>query len=362
MSQKLYVATTAAKPLISVAEQAGIARATLLGLLGATERMLQDPAEQTPMHRYLRLWEHVARTLKDPALPVKVAQTVQVEDYHLAGFAAMTSANGREMIRRLQRYSRLHTNSDRWMLEERADEAVLHLSHAPALLGLGGLGYRLVKECLFAKLTSIVRRIDNPDFVPRWVHFRHAAPADTRPLRRFLGTTPNFGAERDAVAFEPSFLSRGLKTANRAFNEHFVTEAEKRLESLGTSTEVAERVRKELVLLVPSGGQTMADVARRLMMTERTLRRHLELEGTTFRELVNEVRRTWAPEFLRSANSVGEVALMLGFNDISAFGRAFKRWYGVSPRVARSACGRNKSGLADSEQPLSSRDKSFQKR
>jgi AraC-like DNA-binding protein len=326
--------------------------------LGVTEQTLRDPEQQIPLETYLHLWEHVARALRDPALPIKVAEVVRAEDYHLAGFAVMTSSNGRELLTRLQRYSRLHTNSDRWTLEERAEEAVLQVSHARVPLGLG---YRLVKECLFAKLTAVVRRIDQPDFVPRWVHFRHVAPADVRPLRRFLGVTPDFGLDEDAIAFEAGFLSRVPKTANRAFNKHFVAEAERRLASLETTTAIADRVRKEVVCILPSGEPAMATVARRLAMTERTLRRHLELEGKTFRELVDEVRCAWAPELLRRGSRVSEVALMLGFNGTSAFGRAFKRWYGVSPRSDTACVGPATPRVADSDHLLSSRDGSLRK-
>ena len=84
----------------------------------------------------------------------------------------------------------------------------------------------------------------------------------------------------------------------------------------------------------------MANLARRLGMTERTLRRRLELEGTNFRQLVDEVRRSSAPGLLANGRCVGEVALLLGFNGISAFGRAFRRWYGMSPRAARCPRGR----------------------
>jgi AraC-like DNA-binding protein len=330
------VVMSAARPLLAVAERAGMARASLLQVLGATEETLRDPERRTSAEHYIRLWEHVARTLSDPGLPVRVAEAVRVEDYHLPGFAVMTSANGREMLAQLQRYSRLHASSDRWRIEETADEIALHFSQVGGCLGLG---YRLVKECLFAKLTAICRAIGSPEFVPRWIHFRHAAPADVRPLRRFLGISPGFSMAEDALAFDRSFLSRAPVTANAAFNHHFVGEAERRLVGFGARA-VADLVRQELVFPLDSGAPAMANLARRLGMTERTLRRRLELEGTNFRQLVDEVRRSSAPGLLANGRGVGEVALLLGFNGISAFGRAFRRWYGMSPRAARCPRGR----------------------
>jgi AraC-like DNA-binding protein len=78
-------------------------------------------------------------------------------------------------------------------------------------------------------------------------------------------------------------------------------------------------------------------IARRLAMTPRTLQRRLRQEETSFAAVLEELRRDMAPSLLREGRmSVSEVAFLLGYEDPSSFQRAFRRWFGVSPRAFRA--------------------------
>ena len=82
---------------------------------------------------------------------------------------------------------------------------------------------------------------------------------------------------------------------------------------------------------------SMRDTAFRLNVSVRTLRRHLEQHGTTWRLLVDEVRLNLAEKLLlESGSTISQIASTVGFADASAFSRAFKRWKGLSPEQYRS--------------------------
>jgi AraC-like DNA-binding protein len=77
---------------------------------------------------------------------------------------------------------------------------------------------------------------------------------------------------------------------------------------------------------------TLPDVAAELSVHPRTLRRRLDAEGTSFRDLLNEARSAVAVDLLRNVGlTVEEVSRRLGYTEVSAFSHAFKRWYGVAP-------------------------------
>ena len=82
---------------------------------------------------------------------------------------------------------------------------------------------------------------------------------------------------------------------------------------------------------------TLAQVARRLRLSPRTLVRRLGARGTSFRVLVEEHRRRRASELLTQPElSVGDVAGRLGYDEPTNFARACRRWFGVSPRAYRA--------------------------
>ena len=104
------------------------------------------------------------------------------------------------------------------------------------------------------------------------------------------------------------------------------------IETLDTN-KAATKVRQLLIDLLPSGDAHQDRVARTLHCSASSLQRQLQSEGTSYREVLADTRRSLAIEYLRDGkNSHAQIAYLLGFSDQSNFSRAFKRWTGVPPR------------------------------
>ena len=87
---------------------------------------------------------------------------------------------------------------------------------------------------------------------------------------------------------------------------------------------------------LPKGDPRRIEIAGTLEMSERTLQRRLEAEGTSFQRLVDDTRRELARQYLAQTDmSLADAAYLLGFGDRSSFFRASKRWFGASPRHYR---------------------------
>ena len=83
-------------------------------------------------------------------------------------------------------------------------------------------------------------------------------------------------------------------------------------------------------------GLAIEDVAAQLGMSARSLQRHLELSRTSYQRLLAETRESLARRYMaESTLTLTEMALLLGYADLSAFSRAFRRWTGKSPRAVR---------------------------
>jgi len=102
------------------------------------------------------------------------------------------------------------------------------------------------------------------------------------------------------------------------------------------------RARGAIIDALPDGEPAAPSIAKRLGMSERSLRRALAAEGESFRGLVEAVRKERAALLIGDRRaSLAEVAFALGFSELSAFSRAFKRWNGCAPSDARRAAQRS---------------------
>jgi AraC-like DNA-binding protein len=280
-------------------------------------------------------WAAAMRAVRDDGLPVHVARTFSIEHYSVLGFAIMTAASGREAILRVVRFSSLLTNQGgRWETEETAD--ALHVRWRRA--GPRSLGHRAANESVLAEFLHVARQILGAELNALAVSFSHPAPPDTRLHAEHFGVAPRWQAAADELVLPKAVLNAVPSFANPALSRHFEALAERLLQETGSHENSTRRVRLAILETLPDGEPASATIAKRLGMSERTLRRALANEGESFSGLVEAVRKERASRLISDPRaSLAEVAFSLGFSELSAFSRAFKRWHGRAPSEVRRA-------------------------
>src|SRR5262249_20810262 len=102
-------------------------------------------------------------------------------------------------------------------------------------------------------------------------------------------------------------------------------------------SELRTKVENAISSLLPHGRALVGDVGRSLGMSERTLARNLADEGLNFTEKLQQRRRDRAVGYLDDRKlHISKIAWLLGFNEVSAFTHAFKRWTGKTPSQMRT--------------------------
>ena len=99
-------------------------------------------------------------------------------------------------------------------------------------------------------------------------------------------------------------------------------------------TEVDETTANVRRLLIHSAGNFLSssEVAEKLNITERTLRRRLTADGTNFRTIFEDIKNTLARNYLRKTSlNVLEIADLLNYEEATSFHRAFQRWNSITP-------------------------------
>jgi AraC-like DNA-binding protein len=115
-----------------------------------------------------------------------------------------------------------------------------------------------------------------------------------------------------------------------------IEQAEKYLKSLYTGDNIASQLKSMLADLMASGEANADAACRSLKISRRTLQRRLKDEKTSFQTILQEVRAELAVRYLRDDRlNALEVAMLLGYSNISSFTTAFKSWYDLPPAKYR---------------------------
>jgi AraC-like DNA-binding protein len=182
---------------------------------------------------------------------------------------------------------------------------------------------------------SFCRWVTNRDLRPLALELRFPPPADVRPYQDAFKCPLRFNAKANALLFARADAMASLPTAHPLLAEVHERVASEHLQRLDPAR-ISGRVRAAIIRRLPDGEPRRTDIARALEMSERSLQRRLEAEGTSFVQLLDVTRRELAQQYLGQTDlSLADAAFLLGFADQRSFFRASKRWFGTSPRQHR---------------------------
>jgi AraC-like DNA-binding protein len=175
--------------------------------------------------------------------------------------------------------------------------------------------------------------------VPQHFSIAHHRSGANPEMARFVGTNVEFGAAKDEFALNVDARELPLIHADTHLNDLLLKYCETALaDKRGNMSELRTRVENAISSLLPHGRVLVEDVARSVGMSERTLARKLSDEGLNFTEVLQQLRRDLAVRYLNDRKlHVSKIAWLVGFNEVSAFTHAFKRWTGKTPSEMRTS-------------------------
>ena len=192
----------------------------------------------------------------------------------------------------------------------------------------------LVEEA-FASFLQIARGLVGNSFVPQRIDLNYPAPEYAAEYQRVFQCPIRFGQPSNAFFTDIDWVSRPLLTydplSHRQALEFMEIGFSREREKIDLFESVERAVRQNLREL-----PTFSEIAKKLCLSERTLRRRLADNGVSYQELLDSVRKHRALEMLANPRlSIEQVAFEVGFCDSHNFRRAFKRWTGNTPSEMR---------------------------
>lgn len=328
MSSAPTIAAGIVDQVVDVAVAHGVPREALADVLGRP-----DAEGRIAIDQLFAVWDVAMRRSRFVALPLRVGAAMRFDRYGVFGYALYVSRTAEQAFRRLCRYHDLLTDSGVWRMRAEPPNVAL-IWDRPCELGLGA---RVANEQVLAAFATIAEQIVAAPLPIVEVRFQHRAPEDVDEHARHFRAPLRFGADENAIVMSEAYLARRPIGSDPHLEAFFQAQIDTAIAAVAEQRSPAASVARIVLELLPDGIPTMATVARRMELGERTLRRRLAEAGQSFDELVESLQRERALALLAGTASIREIALATGFADPTAFSRAFRRWTSTSPSDYRRA-------------------------
>jgi AraC-like DNA-binding protein len=333
LNQRLFAPFKIATVVDAVAAR-GIAASTVLDRTGLTAAEVRDPHTLTSIAQYLVACENIVAAGAGPAEAFAIGARLHLSAYGMYGYALMCSPTMRDFFDFAVRYQPLATPTVRLEWRVEGDRAIWRFREIYRDVMSDEVRTFLVRQQL--KMT--------------WTHIRDTAGADNLPLQalfalpedvhaaddaRELSCPCRYDADANELHYPVGLIDRTPELGNRLTRTMLEETCERLIGQSRLSSGLSGEV-YQMLLNAPGQLAAMGQVAAQLGLQERTLRRRLAAEDTSFGAIVDDVRRKLAIEYLQTTRmSVDDVAWKVGFSDSANLRRAVRRWTGLTVSEVR---------------------------
>ena len=313
------------------AAASGIAVRPLLRRAGLTERQIKNPHARIGAASQAALVGFLAEALGDDLFGFHLGQGFEIREIGLVYYVMASAPTLRNAL--AERYGAI-TNEGIAPICGQSGEVRIRVSY----VGLTRHAAWHQVEFWMTGLVRVARQLTGLRLSPVHLALCHPRHAGAREMEAFLGCAIAFDAPVDEVRFPSAAGNAPLTGADPYLHDLLLSYCEEALAHRARPAEsLRTRVENAVTPLLPHGRPRIEEIARELGTSQRTLSRRLAEEGLTFERLLEEMRRDLALRYLRDARlTISRIAWLLGFQEATAFTRAFRRWTGRSPTEARA--------------------------
>lgn len=304
----------------------------ILGMSGINPEDLQHPTQSLGLANYCQVFEEAAHQSGCDNFGLYYGHQFQPQALGLLGYIGLCSSTVEQALINVARAFPYHQQNSLICLVDdgecyRFDYQVRHRAI---------LSKRQDAELSLGIINNLIRHVLGSQWAPRAVHFEHPRPESWHEHCRLFNAPvyfeqqcnsliiPKLNLGRRMPASDPTLLIV-MQDAIRQLNTQ-----EKTLPNIVDDTIV--QVRNQLL----SGEPVMEVVAEKMGLSSYSLQRRLRDQGVSFTVIVDKTRCELATHYLLQHHlPISELAPLLGYSEASAFSRAFRRWFGISPRQWR---------------------------
>lgn len=290
---------------------------------------------------FQRLIRWLVEACNDPLFGLKSGAYVQPGSYSIFGYMVMNCRSAREALEMTPMYEPLVGDMGVTRLEKVDNRLAINWTcqyDDPIVIP------HMIDNVLFS-WTQFARYLaDLPNGKPYCVQLEKQQPNNEtlKTYQELFGCDIEFNTERNALIVDEDVLDIPLRQPDPALLQSLTQQAEAMMNELKQQQTITLQVRNVLKRLMQKEIPRREKVAEALGMNEKTLQRRLQEADTGYQQVLDEIRRDTAIEWLTKTKvSVNDIAERLGFSEARSFQRRFKEWTGLSPVKYRTMHSKN---------------------
>jgi len=332
------MAATWVRLMVYAFESAKLDPAKLFESVGMDIKALNDSRNGFKQDDLSRLWHEASRVSGNPAIGLLMSNSPVVSVFNTFSYGILASENIEEALARLIRYQRIIGEAMNANLSEEPEGYRLNI-HVEG--HLEPIAYQGFDGALAIMMTTICWAAQM-EVKPLEVCFLQPEPVDRQPYDEQFRCPLKFNQGHTSILFSRGDYVRPSPIGNKTISRMHDGELDQSIKDLDESS-LSDKVIKLFASDLVNQEPHIENIASQLNMSKRTFQRRLKAEGWTFVALVDHTRKTIAMDYvLQPKYSLQQISHLLGFTEHSNFYRAFKRWYGLTPRQYRDNRAENK--------------------
>jgi len=318
---------------VNIARRYGVDAETLLAGSSIESSDIDDPHKIITTQQELYVYRRFQELIPEPGIGLELGRSFDVCDTGKLGLASMCCDNFLEAIHLVVSYLELSSSFVQYHVWSEGDTVYSALHE---LIGDHDIR-QLIFDIELASLYTIASFALERKKVFKEITVAYPPPTYADRYQRIFHCPVRFNAPRHLIAMDAGLLMKPMKMANPLVKKMLADECAQLSERLRDETSLADKIRHEIVL----GGlpyPTLEQLARRINLSPRTIRRRLSREATSYKDILSDMRLKQALGLIQSTDlSIEQIAFRLGYHDSSNFCHAFKNWFGCTPGSLRKS-------------------------
>ncbi|MEX3985473.1 AraC family transcriptional regulator [Paraburkholderia sp. EG287A] len=328
--------------LIEAASKLGLDASGILAGTGLDSQAIADPFTLTSSQQFLTAARNAVRLHTHSDLGVRVGCLLHASSYGMFGYAMLCSETMAQAFDSAVRFHQLSNGllDIRWAKQGDTASWFFPSREEVMLPELDSSLHEFLIDLQFAVHVTVIKDVMGGWCLPARAQFSRDQPAHAALLSEALECPVTFDQPGNVLSYPAAWLSRAPQLAHPITAAQVSSQCAQLLEELRSQSAITRRVYEELTR-TPGRFPEIEAIAEGMCMSARTLHRKLDAAGTSYSELLTNVRKALAIDYLDTTTlSIEDIAQALSFSDAVSFRHAFKRWTGKNPSEVRHTRGK----------------------